>query len=115
MADRIKLIIALLLVGGGIAGFYVYSELPTLYRVLGLLVVFGAAIAVLMMTQIGKDAWGYLQGARTEIRKVVWPTRKETSQTTLLIMISVIIIGIMLWGLDSLLLWAVQLFTGQGG
>ncbi len=115
MADRIKLIIVLLLVGGGIAGFYIYSDLPTLYRVLGLLVVFGVAVAVLLTTQIGKSAWGYFQGARTEVRKVVWPTRKETSQTTLLIMISVIIVGIVLWGLDSLLLWAVQLLTGQGG
>ena len=114
MADRIKLIIALLLVAGGIGGFYVYSDLSTLYRVLGLLVVFGAAVAVILTTQVGKNAWSFLQDARTEIRKVVWPTRKETSQTTLLIMISVIIVGLMLWGLDSLLLWAVQLLTGQG-
>ena len=114
MADRIKLIVALLLVGGGIGGFYVYSDLPALYRVLGLLVVFGVAVAIMLSTEAGKKAWGFLQDARTEVRKVVWPTRKETSQTTLLIMISVVIVGIMLWGLDSLLLWAVQLLTGQG-
>lgn len=114
MADRIKLIVALLLVGGGIGAFYVYSDLPTLYRVLGLLVIFGVAVAIGLMTEAGKASWGFLQDARTEVRKVVWPTRKETSQTTLLIMISVIIVGLMLWGLDSLLLWVVQLLTGQG-
>jgi len=114
MADRIKLIVALLLVGGGIGVFYFYSELSTLYRVLGLLVIFGIAVAVGLTTEVGKKSWGFLQEARTEIRKVVWPTRKEASQTTLLIMISVIIVGILLWGLDSLLLWAVQLLTGQG-
>jgi len=114
MADRIKLLVAILLIAGGIGGFYVYSELSTLYRVLGLLVVFGVAIAIALTTAIGKQSWGFLQDARTEVRKVVWPTRKETSQTTLLIMISVVIVGIMLWGLDSLLLWAVQLLTGHG-
>ncbi len=114
MADRIKLLVALLLVGGGIGAFYVYSDLSTLYRVLGLLVIFGVAVAIALTTAIGKSSWGFLQDARTEVRKVVWPTRKETSQTTLLIMISVIIVGLMLWALDSLLLWAVQLLTGQG-
>jgi len=115
MADRIKLLVSLLLVGGGIAAFYVYSDLPALYRVIGLLVVFGVAVAISLTTDVGKASWSFLQDARTEVRKVVWPTRKETSQTTLLIMISVIIVGLMLWGLDSLLLWVVQLLTGQGG
>ena len=114
MADRIKLIVAVLLVAGGIVGFYYFSEESTLYRVIGLLAIFGAAIAVTMMTAVGKNSWRFIQEARTEVRKVVWPTRKEASQTTLLIMASVIVVGLALWGLDSLLLWGVQLVTGQG-
>jgi len=114
MADRIKLLVAILLVASGIGGFYVYSEFSTLYRVLGLLAIFGVAIAISLTTEVGRQSWAFLQDARTEVRKVVWPTRKETSQTTLLIMVSVIIVGLLLWGLDSLLLWAVQLLTGQG-
>ncbi len=114
MADRIKLIVAVLLVAGGIVGFYYFSEESTLYRVIGLLVVFGAAVAVGMMTAVGKNSWAFVGEARTEVRKVVWPTRKEASQTTLLIMASVIVVGLALWGLDSLLLWGVQILTGQG-
>jgi len=114
MADRIKLILAVLLVAGGIVGFYVYSDQSLLFRVVGLLVVAAVAVAIGMTTQVGKSSWAFLQDARTEVRKVVWPTRKETSQTTLLIMLSVIVVGIVLWLLDSLLLWSVQLLTGQG-
>lgn len=114
MADRIKLIVALLIVVAGLVGFYVFSEESLLYRVIGLLVLILLAIGISMTTEIGKTSWKFLQDARTEVRKVVWPTRKETSQTTLLIMLSVIVVGIMLWGLDSLLLWAVEILTGQG-
>ena len=113
MADRIKIILALLIIGSGVVAFYIYDEFSLLYRVIGILVVVGIAVAVIMTSDMGKQSWAFLQDARTEVRKVVWPTRKETSQTTLLIMLSVIVVGLMLWGLDSLLLWGVQLLTGQ--
>ena len=113
MADRIKIILALLVLGGGVVAFYIYGEYALLYRVIGMLVVVGIAVSIIMTTAMGKQSWAFLQEARTEIRKVVWPTRKETSQTTLLIMLSVVVVGLMLWGLDSLLLWGVQLLTGQ--
>jgi len=113
MADRIKIILALLILGGGVVAFYVFGELSFLYRVIGLLVVVAISVGVIMTAPVGKQSWAFLQDARTEVRKVVWPTRKETSQTTLLIMISVVIVGLMLWGLDSLLLWGVQSLTGQ--
>jgi preprotein translocase subunit SecE len=114
MADRIKLIFALLLVAGGLVGFYVFAEQSFLYRVVGLIALIAIAVGVVMTTEIGKKSWAFMRDARTEVRKVVWPTRKEASQTTLLIMMSVVVVGIMLWALDSLLLWAVQLLTGQG-
>ena len=114
MADRIKIILALLILGGAVVAFYIYDDQSLLYRVVGLLVVAAVSIAILMTAAIGKQAWGFLQDARTEVRKVVWPTRKETSQTTLLIVLSVIVVGLMLWGLDSLLLWGVQILTGRG-
>ena len=113
MADKIKLIVALLIVVAGLVGFYVYSDLSFLYRILGLLALILMAIGISMTTEVGKASWKFFQDSRTEVRKVVWPTRKETSQTTLLIMLSVIIVGVMLWGLDSVLLWAVELLTGQ--
>ena len=53
--------------------------------------------------------------SRNEVRKVVWPTRQETVQTTLMVVVAVIILGIFLWLIDMLLLNAVQILTGQGG
>jgi len=114
MADRIKLFVAFLIVAAGIVGFYYYDDQALLYRVLGLLAIILVAIGISMTTALGKSSWKFLQDSRTEVRKVVWPTRKETSQTTLLIMMSVVVVGIMLWALDTLLLWAVKLLTGQG-
>ncbi len=114
MADRIKLIVALLLVAVAIVGFYYFSEYLMLYRVLGLLLVIGAALGLVLTTEMGRVSAGYVKDARTEVRKVVWPTRKETGQTTMLIMAAVVVVGIFLWLLDMGLLALVQLLTGQG-
>ncbi|MDH5692171.1 MAG: preprotein translocase subunit SecE [Gammaproteobacteria bacterium] len=114
MADKIKLLLVILLLGGGIVGFYYYSDQSQLYRVLGLLAVVGVAVAVMLQTTQGKAAWSFFKDSRTEVRKVVWPTRKETVQTTMFIMAGVVLVGIFLWLLDTVLLMGVQLLTGQG-
>ena len=114
MADRIKLIVALLFLGGGVVAFYIFSDQSLLYRVLGLIVAALVSVAVVLQTELGRSAWSFFKEARLEARKVVWPTRRETSQTTLLIMASVIVVGIFLWLLDMGLLALVKLLTGQG-
>ncbi|MEO5573204.1 MAG: preprotein translocase subunit SecE [Gammaproteobacteria bacterium] len=114
MADKIKLLLAIVLLAGGVGGFYYYANQSTAIRVLGLLVVVAIAIAITLQTQPGRDAWEFLREARNEIRKVVWPTRKETMQTTLIVFIVVILVAIILWLLDMFLLWAVQLLTNPG-
>jgi preprotein translocase subunit SecE len=81
---------------------------------LGLLAVIGVAVAIALQSEVGRSSWSFFKEARTEVRKVVWPTRKEASQTTLLIFIGVVIVGLFLWGVDTLLLWGVQVLTGQG-
>ena len=115
MADKIKLLVAVLLIAAGIAGFYYFAEQALLYRVLGLLVVIAVSAFVALQTQMGMDAWNVGRSAVLEVRKAVWPSRQETVQTTLLVMVMVIIMGLMLWLFDMLLLWAVKLLTGQGG
>lgn len=115
MLDKIKLLIAALFITGGIAGFYYFSNESVLYRVLGLLLVSGVGVAIALRTQIGAETWGFGRSAMLETRKVVWPTRKETIQTTLIVIVMVVLIGIMLWLFDMFLLWAVRLLTGQGG
>ncbi len=114
MADKIKLLLAVMLLVGGVGGFYYYADQSTLIRVLGLLGVVAMTIVIALQTQAGRNAWEFLHEARNEIRKVVWPSRKETTQTTLIVFIVVILVAIILWLLDMFLLWAVQLLTNQG-
>ena len=115
MADKIKLLVAVLLIIGGIVGFYYYSEQALLYRVLALLAVLGVSAFVALQTQMGMDTWNFGRSAVVEVRKAVWPSRKETMQTTLIVMAMVIVVGLILWLFDTFLLWAVKLITGQGG
>ncbi len=112
--DRIKLVSALVLVAAGITGFYYYADQALLYRVLGLLAIMGVAIALAVSTQLGMTTVNYGRGAVLEARKSVWPTRRETTQTTLIVIVMVIIIGLLLWLFDTLLLWAVELLTRKG-
>jgi len=114
MADRIKLVLALLVTLGGVVAFYIFADQSLLVRVLGLLVVVAISVGIALTTEVGRASWGFLKDARTEARKVVWPTRKETTNTTLLIMAGVVIVGIFLWLLDMGLLALVQMLTGQG-
>ena len=113
--DKIKLAVAVLLVIAGIAGFYHYADQALLYRVLGLLVVVGVAIAIALTSQPGMATLSFGRSAVLEVRKSVWPSRRETTQTTLIVMVMVVLVGIMLWLFDMFLLWAVKLLTGQGG
>lgn len=103
------------MVVAGIYGFYHFeTDYGTLVRTVGLLVVIALAVGVVYMTQAGKSGMGYVQGARIEWRKIVWPTRAEGIQTSLIIFVVVVIIGLVIWGVDSLLLAIVQWLTGRG-
>ena len=112
MGDNIKWLGAVALILGGLWAFYAFGEESLLFRVLGLLVVIGGAGAIALQTEKGRTAWGFAREARTEVRKVVWPTRRETVQTTGLIMGMVIIVAFFLWGLDSFLGWLTKLLLG---
>lgn len=105
------LAIAVLVVS--MAGYYYFSGYTDLVRVLGMLG--GTVVAVLILSQsaIGKTAWSYIQGSRTEVRRVVWPTRRETVQTTLLVLAFVLVLAIFIWALDIVLAYAVTLLTGR--
>jgi len=114
-ADRLKLGAAAALVVGGLALFYTFGEYSFLYRVLALLVVFGIAVAIVLQTGFGRRTAEFFRDSRTEVRKVVWTTRAETTQTTLMVFIIVILVGIFLWLLDWGLSSAFKAITGSGG
>lgn len=113
--DKVKFLLAVLVLGGAVAGFYHFAEESLLYRVVGMLAAVGIATAIMMQTAAGQMAWGFFGDARTEARKVVWPTRKETVQTTLMVLAMAILIAILLWLFDSFLSWVVSYLTGAGG
>ena len=112
--DLAKWIGAFVILGGGIAGFYYWSDESLLLRVVALLVLSAAALFVAVQTEKGRAAWEFVRESHTEVRKVVWPTRKETTQTTLIVIAMVGLVAIILWALDGLLAWLVRLMLGTG-
>lgn len=111
-ADRMKLIGAAALVIGGLILFYLFGEYSFLYRVLAFLVVLGIAAFLFLQTGRGERAVGFFKDSRTEVRKVVWPTRAETIQLTITVMIIVFLVGLFLWFLDMMLGGAFRMITG---
>ena len=111
MADNIKLIVAVILMVAAIALFYTYSEYSTLLRVLGLLAVAGISLFIASKTAVGSSVLSFFGETQVEVRKVVWPSRQETVQTTMVVILMVMVMAIVLWGFDSLLAWAVRSLT----
>ena len=113
--DQALLAVSALLFAGGLFAFYYFeTQLPTVVRVLLLLAAIGAAVGIAYRTELGQGVWGAITGARTELRKVVWPTRQESVQTTLMIAVVVVIMSLLMWGLDTALLFGVEKLTGRG-
>jgi preprotein translocase subunit SecE len=112
--DTLKLVVVVVLLAGGVYGFYSFADQPLWVRLAGLLAVIGAAVAVALQTAVGRTVWQFAADARTEVRKVVWPTRQETLQTLLIITIAVLLTALFLWAVDSLLFSIVRYLTGQG-
>jgi preprotein translocase subunit SecE len=113
--DTVKLIAAVAILVGGIAAFYLLGTYPLAVR---WLIVFGsvaAGIAVALQSAQGRALWEFVQGSRVELRKVVWPTRQETLQTTMVVMVAILVMGIFFWVLDWMLGSVTRALTGQGG
>jgi preprotein translocase subunit SecE len=113
-ADTAKLVVATLLVILGVAGYYVLGDQNVWLRwgcvVAGL--VLGALVVA--FSAYGTQFRSFMDAARVELRKIVWPTREETGKTTLAVFIFVSIAGLFFWLLDFALAWATRFLTGQG-
>ena len=112
--DPAKWIGAFVILGGGIVGFYYWSDESLLLRVIALLLLSAAALFVAVQTAKGRAAWDFARESHTEVRKVIWPTRKETTQTTLIVIAMVGLVAIIMWILDGLLARLVKLLLGTG-
>jgi preprotein translocase subunit SecE len=99
------------LAGGVFANWY-YQDEGLLVRVIGLLVTAAVAVLIALQTQRGRNIWSLLKESRAEVRRVVWPTNQETTQTTMVVLLLVFVFALILWGLDSLLGWIVSSIIG---
>lgn len=106
--DAVKWIVVGALVAVAVVGNSYYADQSLLYRVLGIVVIAGIAGLLALQTAKGAAFWTLVKGSRTEIRKVVWPTRQETVQTTMIVVGFVLLVALLLWGLDSFLGWLVS-------
>jgi preprotein translocase subunit SecE len=110
--DWLKWLVVVALLAGGIFGNWYYQDQSLLNRVLVLLVVALVAVAVALQTERGRVIWELMKESRAEIRRVVWPTRQETTQTTFIVVVLTLVFSLILWGLDSLLSWFVSSVIG---
>ncbi|KYQ70071.1 preprotein translocase subunit SecE [Pseudomonas aeruginosa] len=110
--DLLKWLLVAVLVVVAVVGNQYFSAQPILYRVLGILVLAVIAAFLALQTAKGQAFFSLAKEARVEIRKVVWPSRQETTQTTLIVVAVVLVMALLLWGLDSLLGWLVSMIVG---
>jgi len=116
-ADAFKLMGAGAILLVALVAYYAFaahssSPWARVVGVIGLLLAAGMAAIVALKTELGAETLEFIRGSRSELRKVVWPTRAETTQTTLIVLAMVVVMGLLLWLLDVLLLWLVRLLTG---
>ncbi len=113
MLDKVKLGIAILILCAGIAGYYLLGESPAIVRIAAVLA--GAVVGALLAftTAPGKQFYAFAQEATVETRKVVWPSRKESFQTTGIVFLFVVVMALFLWVVDAGLLWAVKHLMGR--
>jgi preprotein translocase subunit SecE len=114
-ADNVKLAAAIVIVVAGVAGYYLLASQPTWMRWLPVIGSLLLAAVVVAFSRYGTEFRRFVELARIELRKIVWPARQETLQTTLVVFGFVIIAGLFFWLLDLVLAWATKALTGTGG
>ena len=110
--DNIKWLLAIMVFAAAVIGNSYLVEVAFLYRVLGVLVLFILGLGLISITNFGINAIKLMKESRTEIRKVVWPTRMETTQTFMIVFIAIIILCLFFWGLEALLSFLTGLVLG---
>jgi preprotein translocase subunit SecE len=116
LAERIKIAVAALIAVGGLFAFYaLVDKQPLVVRLAALLGAFALAVVVMWFTESGRTFAAFSRESWEEAKRVVWPTRKETLQTTGVVFAFVFIMALFLWMVDAGLLWVTQKLLGTGG
>ena len=113
MADKIKLLVAFLLIVAGVVGYYALGDSAAVVRVLAVLLGVLAAAGVFWTTVMGKQFFGFAKDSVAEAKRVVWPTRKETMQTTAVVVLFAVVMALFLWAVDASLLLIVNKLMGR--
>ncbi|NVD07678.1 preprotein translocase subunit SecE [Vibrio sp. JPW-9-11-11] len=111
-ADIFKWVITFSLLAAAVVGNYLYGEMSVVLRAAGVVVLIAAALGAAATTTKGKAAIEFAKESRMEVRKVVWPTRQETMQTTFIVLAVSIVMALVLWGIDGIMVRLVALATG---
>jgi preprotein translocase subunit SecE len=112
--DAAKLAAGVAIVAAGVAGFYLLGAQPIWLRWIIVLASLVLGALVSLQSHQGKTLWAFIQNARVELRKVVWPNRQETMQVTIVVMVMVLVMGLFFWGLDTVLGLITRWLTGYG-
>ncbi len=123
--DALKLLVAAALIVFGVGEFYYFGSHPLVWggetyqisaavRLLVLLAALGVAVVAARLTGIGTSSWRYLMSARAEVQRMVWPSRQQTIQTTIVVIVLVVILGVGLWLIDMASAALLGSITGMG-
>jgi preprotein translocase subunit SecE len=112
--DTAKLAFAIVVVLAGLVGYYYFADASALLRALAVIVALALGVVIAFTSLQGRLLWKFIQGARVELNKVVWPTREETIQTTLVVLVVALIGGVFFFLIDRFLLWITTTIMGQG-
>ena len=115
MAEKLKIAVAVLIAAAGLWGFYAVAGQPTIIRLAVLAGSFALAAGVMWFTTAGRDFVVFARESGDEAKRVVWPSRKEAMQTTGIVFAFVFVMALLLWLIDTGLLWVTQRLLGQGG
>ena len=114
VVDKVKIALAIACVIVGVWGYYHFSDIALVLRVLMVLGGLIAAGVVAYLSAPGKQFFEFAQESWQEAQRVSWPTRKETIQTTAIVFAFVVIMALFLFAVDSTLAYVVKLVTGRG-
>jgi preprotein translocase subunit SecE len=112
--DLVKWIIVIALLGGLVWAYSAYEDISVLYRALAAVAIVVVSLGIASTTQKGSDFLVFAKDSRTEVRKVIWPDRSEANRMTLIILVATAIVGVMLYLIDMVIVWAIGLITGIG-
>ncbi|MFV0575765.1 MAG: preprotein translocase subunit SecE [Vibrio sp.] len=111
-ADAFKWFITFALLAAAVVGNYLYGEMSVVIRAAAVVILIAAALGVAALTTKGKATLAFAREAKLEVRKVVWPTRQETMQTTFIVLAVSIVMALLLWGIDGIMVRLIALATG---